>query len=77
MAERNGKGLDLCTASGDEINEAMKQGVYDALRRHKAAGVPIVVWENGQIVHIPAEEIRIPDEPNGSPEMEQTSSARD
>jgi hypothetical protein len=67
MAEQEGNGLDLRTATGHEINEAMKKGVFAALRRHKEAGVPIVVWKNGQIVEIPAEEIRIPDEPNASP----------
>ncbi len=64
MAEQSSKDLDLRTATGLEINEAMNKGVFAALRRHKAAGVPIVVWENGQIVHIPADEIQVPDDPS-------------
>lgn len=69
------QGLDLRTATGQEINDAMCKGVRAALRRHKAAGVPIVVWKNGQIVHIPAEEIEAPDEPDDSIESETTESS--
>ncbi len=66
-----GRGLNLRTASGQEINKAINRGVYAAFRRHKEAGVPIVVWKNGRIVHIPPEEIVVPDEPpNGTSKAE-------
>jgi hypothetical protein len=57
--------LDLRTATGREINDAMARGVFDALRRHKEAGQPVVVWENGRIVHLSPEEIAVP-EPSGN-----------
>ncbi len=44
---------------GTLIDEALAQGVQEALRIHKQAGLPIVVWENGKIVWIPAEEISL------------------
>ncbi len=43
------------------IEAAMKKAMRDMLIRHKAFGHPIVVWRDGQIKHIPAEEIVIPD----------------
>ena len=40
--------LDIFTLAGRE-----------AIARHKALGLPIAVWRNGQAVEIPAEEIQI------------------
>ncbi len=59
----NRKNLDLSTATSEERIEAMNRGVRAALRRHKKAGVPAIVWnrETGEIVSVPPEEI--PDYP--------------
>jgi hypothetical protein len=74
---RNGdrNGLDLRTASGQEVNEAMAHGVFDALKRHKEAGRSVVVWEDGRIVHVPPDEIVIPD--NAEAVNGQSQSAND
>ena len=39
------------------ISEALSKAVKDALRKHKQAGNPIVVWQGGKTVWIPAEDI--------------------
>lgn len=39
------------------ILHAMRQGVRAALARHRERGNPIVVWRDGRVVWIPAEEI--------------------
>jgi hypothetical protein len=57
--------IDLRTASADEVNRLMRLGVRDALRRHKEAGVPAVVWQDGRIVLLLPEQINIPDEDTG------------
>ena len=44
---------------GTLIDEALAQGAQEALRIHKQAGLPIVVWKNGETVWIPAEEISL------------------
>jgi hypothetical protein len=44
------------------IQKAMGDAIYDALRRHKLLGQPIVVWRDGKVVWIPPEEIELPDE---------------
>lgn len=40
---------------------AMRLAVREALLRHKLDGDPVVVWQDGHVVWIPAEEITIPE----------------
>ena len=44
------------------ILEAVAEGGRRARLAHKQAGLPIVVWEDGKVVHVPPEEIEV-DEP--------------
>jgi hypothetical protein len=44
------------------ITRALHAAGRDALRRHKLEGRPIVVYREGKVVHIPADEIVIPPE---------------
>ena len=48
------------------VGDAIAKGVREAMRRHKLLGEPIVVWRNGKVVWVPAEEIIVPDEANGT-----------
>jgi hypothetical protein len=64
------KKLDLRTATGAEIAAASRPGVIAALRAHKKAGVPAVIWDhvNQKTVLVPPEEIpdfldELPEEP--------------
>ncbi len=41
------------------ILHAMRQGVREALARHRERGNPIAVWREGRVVWIPAEEIPV------------------
>jgi len=43
----------------DLIERALVQAVRDALLQHKRAGNPVPIWENGQVVWIPPEEIDV------------------
>lgn len=43
------------------IEGAMQAAVQDALRLHKRAGQPVVTWENGRVVLIPADQIPMDD----------------
>lgn len=45
---------------GHLIDEALRKGVRDALRRHKQLGNPVVVERDGKIVWLSAAEL--PDE---------------
>ena len=37
--------------------QALKEAVAEAIADHKRHGVPIVVWQDGQVVKIPADRI--------------------
>jgi hypothetical protein len=56
------------------VEKALREAVAQALIRHKRLGTPIVVWRDGKVVWIPAEEIEIPEadsrgsEPHEAPE---------
>jgi hypothetical protein len=45
---------------GTAIQRALRESWLKAMDRHKRLGNPIVVWRDGKIVWIPAEEIQIP-----------------
>ena len=47
-----------------QINIGVRRGVAKALDEHKRMGRPIVIWENGKIVHVPPEDIVIPEYPD-------------
>ena len=43
----------------EEVIEAMRLAVREALARHKALGQSIVVWRDGRVVVVPPEEIEV------------------
>ena len=47
---------------GTAIRRAQRASWIKTLERQKRLGYPIVVWCDGEVVWIPAEEIRIPEE---------------
>lgn len=46
----------------NRIERALHRAVRNALIMHKKLGNPIVVWQDGKVVTVPAEEIVIPEE---------------
>ena len=53
--------IDRAFSEGTPIDEALEAGVREALRRHKQAGKPIVVWQDGKICWIAAADIQVDD----------------
>jgi hypothetical protein len=48
------------------VTEAVREAGRQARLKHKQMGVPLVVWQDGKIVHIPPEEIVVdPPPPKG------------
>ncbi|BCG46030.1 hypothetical protein GEOBRER4_n0807 [Citrifermentans bremense] len=43
----------------DRITEALAAGVREALKKHKQAGNPVVVWRDGKMVWLKPEEIQV------------------
>ena len=44
---------------GIRAEEALKKAVADTIADHKRTGDPIVIWQNGKIVKIPADQIEL------------------
>ncbi len=44
---------------------AMREAVNDAVIAHKRLGLPMVEWQDGQVVWVPAEALVV-DEPSGT-----------
>ncbi len=40
------------------IEQAMREAACEAVRRHQHAGQPLVVWQDGKVVLLPADEAR-------------------
>lgn len=39
--------------------EALKLAVYDAIKDHERTGDPVVIWQNGKVVHVPAHKLKM------------------
>ena len=59
MEKDHKKSIDDIFEEGTLIDKALKQGVQEALLRHKQLGNPIVVWHNDEIVWLKPEEIKV------------------
>jgi hypothetical protein len=59
MAAEKTKDISKIFAEGKLIDRALRQAVREALRRHKEAGLPIVVWRRGKVVLVPPEKIPV------------------
>jgi hypothetical protein len=47
---------------GADLDRAMESAFHDAVRRHRAANEPMVMWENGEARHVSPFEIPLPGE---------------
>jgi isoaspartyl peptidase/L-asparaginase-like protein (Ntn-hydrolase superfamily) len=49
--------LNIFARFGDQISEACERAIREALQRHKAAGNPVAVARDGQVVLLQPHEI--------------------
>lgn len=57
---------DLFFTYGKEIESVFRQGVREALLRHKKLGQSVAVWRDGKVVILSPEEIPVDDSPDSS-----------
>ena len=50
--------MDDLRKNDGPIFEALRRGRQEAMRRHIAAGAPMIFYENGQVVEVPPEKLR-------------------
>lgn len=59
--------LSRILAESAAVEAAIRAAVRDALLMHKRLGNPVVTWQDGRVVLIPADEIPIDDAPTHEP----------
>jgi hypothetical protein len=66
MTQDNGKDIDAIFREGTLIDRAMQAATREAIKQHKQAGLPMVVWRDGQTVLMSPEELEaaLPDDPS-------------
>ena len=52
---------------GRAIDEALREAARDARRLHKALGNPMATWQDGQVVWVQPEDIKIEDDSDPDP----------
>jgi hypothetical protein len=57
LAKKKRRDLDQLLEDDILIESALREGVRDALRRHKEAGLPVAAWRNGKVVWVPPQKI--------------------
>ena len=56
MAPEPSKDISKILADPTVVEQAVNEGVREAVRRHKQMGLPLAIWKDGQVVWISAEE---------------------
>ena len=59
MSEKMAPEVTATLAEAEKVEAAVQAAVREALAAHKRAGNPIAVWENGQVIWIPPDQIEI------------------
>lgn len=57
MADKKHVDIDALISDEKVVTEALRKGAREAMKRHIAAGVPMVSWEDGKVVEISAEKL--------------------
>lgn len=65
MNKSSSEKIDAFFGDSEKVTRAMGEAVRKTLRMHKLLGYPIVVWRDGKVVHVPPEEIELPEAENG------------
>ena len=62
MADPPKRDIEAIFLDGTEIDEALRQGVRDALRIHKLLGNPVATWRDNKVCWVQPEDIPLPEE---------------
>jgi hypothetical protein len=57
MSDKKNVDIEALIRAGTPVTEAIRRGGLEAMKRHIQAGVPMVGYRDGQVVHIPPEEL--------------------
>jgi hypothetical protein len=57
MTEKRNVDIEALIRQKEPVTEAIRLGGLEAMKRHIQAGVPMVGYKDGQVIHIPPEEL--------------------
>lgn len=63
MTERTTQEIAGILRDGDAIDRAFASAYRETVLRHRLHGVPLVVWKDGQVVEVSADEVDLPAAP--------------
>ncbi len=61
VIEAPAKSVDEALNDEKRIERAFRRAFRTAVLEHRRAGVPMVFWENGKVVHVPADQVPLPE----------------
>ena len=62
MRQRTTEEIARMARDGDAIDRALAAAYRRTVLRHRRLGAPLVVWRDGQVVEVSAEDVALPDE---------------
>ena len=57
MSDKKQIDIDALITNEAIVTEALRKGAREAMKKHIAAGVPMVSWENGKVIKISTERL--------------------
>lgn len=57
MTDKKQIDIDALITNEAVVTEALRKGAREAMKKHIAAGVPMVSWEDGKVVEISTERL--------------------
>ena len=57
MSDKKDIDIDALIQEETPVTEAIRRGSLEAMKRHIQAGRPMVSYKDGQVIHIPPEEL--------------------
>ena len=61
MAEALASPIETAINDDVAIQAALDRAFRKAVLDHRHAGVPMVFWEDGKIIHVPADQVPLPE----------------
>ena len=66
MIQRSTRDIAAVLRDGAAIDHAIEAAGYAVVRRHRQLGLPLVIWQDGQVIEVPPESVWIPGD-DGTP----------
>jgi hypothetical protein len=63
MTPRSASDIDTVMQDDKAVNQAFVTAYRRTVLRHRHLGLPLVVWQDGRVVEVSADDIELPPEP--------------